>query len=156
MHLDKFAPYATDKELDRRFHDITNDYDKSPPPTATASPLYPSLNGLIFDSGVGVGVGALQSDLNGNTKNLSSNNNNNNNNNIMNINSMTSTNMASVVQHNGSDALSNLNRTTSGLNSSGLLTNITGSHNSAGNIQMDRKFLQFTTDQVCSLCLFLY
>lgn len=74
----------------------------------------------------------------------------------MNINSMTSTNMASVVQHNGSDALSNLNRTTSGLNSSGLLTNITGSHNSAGNIQMDRKFLQFTTDQVCSLCLFLY
>ncbi|GBP97519.1 Trafficking protein particle complex subunit 12, partial [Eumeta japonica] len=103
LHLDKFSPYATDKELDRRFHDITNDYDKSPPPTATTSPIYPTINGLIFDSGIG--VGSLQSDLN------------------------------------ASNALSNLNRSSAAaINGTGLLSNITGSHNSAGNIQMDRKF----------------
>lgn len=134
LHLDKFSPYATDKELERRFHDITNDYDKSPPPTATASPIYPSLNGILFDSGVG--VGSLQSDLNGNTKNLV--------NNSMNLGAMSLGNS----QHSGTDPLGNLNRTATSLNGSGLLTNITGSHNNAGNIQLDRKFLQFTTDQV--------
>ncbi|XP_065361368.1 protein sine oculis [Calliphora vicina] len=138
LHLDKFSPYATDKELDRRFHDITNDYDKSPPPTATASPIYPSLNGIIFDSGVG--VGSLPSDLNGNTKNLS--------NNTMNVGTMSLGNN----QHAATDALGNLNRTAASLNGSGLLTNITGSHNNVGNIQMDRKFLQFTTDQIQCMC----
>lgn len=133
LHLDKFSPYATEKELDRRFHDITTDYDKSPPPTATTSPVYPTLNGMMFDSGVG--VGGLQSDLNGNTKPL---------NNGMNLGGS----MALQTPTSQTDALSNLNRTTTGLNGAGLLNNITGSHNSAGNIQMDRKFLQFTTDQV--------
>lgn len=140
--MDKFSPYANDKDLDRRFHDITNDYDKSPPPTATASPIYPSLNGLIFDNTVG--VGPLQSDLNGNSKNLS----NNNNMNLGGGGSGPPTMPLGNTQHTSIDALGNLNRTAANLNSAGLLSNITGSHNNMGNIQMDRKFLQFTSDQV--------
>ncbi|XP_061393829.1 homeobox protein ceh-34 [Musca vetustissima] len=111
LHLDKFSPYAPDKDLDRRFHDITSDYDKSPPPTATTSPVYAnSINNMIFENAIG----------------------------------------SAGVQQQPSDPLSNLNR---GLNGSGgLLSNITGSHNSVGNIQMDRKFLQFTTDQIQCMC----
>lgn len=139
--MDKFSPYATDKELDRRFHDITTDYDKSPPPTATTSPVYPSLNGMLFDSSIGGGVGgSMQSDLNGNTKPLPLSSSG------MNI---VGSQMNLSTPSSQTDALSNLNRTATSLNGTGgLLSNITGSHNSAGNIQMDRKFLQFTTDQV--------
>ncbi|XP_013099873.2 protein sine oculis [Stomoxys calcitrans] len=148
LHLDKFSPYANDKELDRRFHDITSDYDKSPPPTATTSPVYPSLNGMIFDSGVGGGVvsgGGLHNDLSGNTKPLPLSSSS------MNIGAQM--NMSNNTPTTQTDALSSLNRTTAGLNvTGGLLSNITGSHNSASNIQMDRKFLQFTTDQIQCMC----
>ncbi|XP_073838722.1 homeobox protein six4 [Musca autumnalis] len=155
LHLDKFSPYASDKELDRRFHDITSDYDKSPPPTATTSPVYPSsaagINNMIFENALGATSGvqqqppssaSLQSDLNGNTKPLTMGVNQ------MNLNTAASNN---VQQHQQSDPLGSLNR---GLNGSGggLLSNITGSHNSVGNIQMDRKFLQFTTDQIQCMC----
>jgi len=54
-----------DHLLERRFQDITNDYDKSPPPTASTTPThYPSLNSIIFENGSGGNLG----DLNGNTK----------------------------------------------------------------------------------------
>ncbi|XP_030387093.1 homeobox protein SIX3 [Scaptodrosophila lebanonensis] len=65
LQLDKFAPYeSTEKDLiERRFQDITNDYDKSPPPTAATTPThaYPNLNSIIFENGT-------LGDLNGNTK----------------------------------------------------------------------------------------
>ncbi|XP_011291318.1 protein sine oculis [Musca domestica] len=158
LHLDKFSPYANDKELDRRFHDITSDYDKSPPPTATTSPVYPNsaINNMIFENAIGsTGVippppAPTQSDLNGNTKALSLTGSHHQ----MNLN--TTTGNSGNLQHQQqqqqqqSDPLTSLNR---GLNGSGgLLSNITGSHNSVGNIQMDRKFLQFTTDQIQCMC----
>ncbi|EDW44269.1 GM22186 [Drosophila sechellia] len=68
LQLDKFAPYEgveKDHLLERRFQDITNDYDKSPPPTASTTPThYPSLNSIIFENGSSGNLG----DLNGNTK----------------------------------------------------------------------------------------
>lgn len=51
LHLEKFSPYSTEKEIERRFHDITSDFDKSPPGS------YPNLNAIFEATG----------DLNGNT-----------------------------------------------------------------------------------------
>ncbi|XP_017487511.1 PREDICTED: homeobox protein SIX6 [Rhagoletis zephyria] len=116
LHFDKF--YASDKEIERRFCDITSDYDKSPPPTAAGSPLYPALNGVIYENGVG--------DHNGNTKTTLAN-----------------------------DALnSGINRTTAiGLSGgSQLIPGITTTHGMSGGFQLDRKFLQFTTDQIQCMC----
>lgn len=122
LHLEKFSPYTNDKDLERRFHDITSDYDKSPPPTANNSPVvYPTLNGTIFENGVG--------DLNGNTK-------------------------SSLA----SDALTAMNQRTAALNaaSNGQIISNLSAHNIAtsGSFQLDRKFLQFTTDQVSIKGLF--
>ncbi|XP_036326746.1 homeobox protein SIX6-like [Rhagoletis pomonella] len=116
LHFDKF--YASDKEIERRFCDISSDYDKSPPPTAAGSPLYPALNGVIYENGVG--------DHNGNTKTTLAN-----------------------------DALnSGINRTTAiGLSGgSQLIPSITATHGMSGGFQLDRKFLQFTTDQIQCMC----
>ncbi|XP_053953772.1 homeobox protein SIX6 isoform X1 [Anastrepha ludens] len=118
LHFDKFPAYSSDKELERRFCDITSDYDKSPPPTAAGSPLYPALNGVIYENGVG--------DHNGNTKTAL-----------------------------GSETLNSINRTTTvGLGGgSQLISGITTTHSMPpGGFQLDRKFLQFTTDQIQCMC----
>ncbi|XP_054735028.1 homeobox protein SIX6 [Anastrepha obliqua] len=118
LHFDKFPAYSSDKELERRFCDITSDYDKSPPPTAAGSPLYPALNGVVYENGVG--------DHNGNTKTAL-----------------------------GSETLNSINRTTTvGLGGGGqLISGITATHSMPpGGFQLDRKFLQFTTDQIQCMC----
>ncbi|XP_004522031.1 homeobox protein SIX3 [Ceratitis capitata] len=118
LHFDKFSAYANDKEIERRFGDITSDYVRSPPPTAACSPLYPAMNGVIYENGIG--------DLNGNTKTI-----------------------------HASESLHSISRTTTaGLNGGGsqLLPSIGGAHGMPGGFQLDRKFLQFTTDQIQCMC----
>ncbi|XP_016969574.1 homeobox protein SIX6 [Drosophila rhopaloa] len=126
LQLDKFAPYEgaeKDHLLERRFQDITNDYDKSPPPTASTTPThYPSLNSIIFENGSGGNLG----DLNGNTK----------------------TDSLCGLQRsggglggnpgNGGHLISNL---TSAHNMSAV-----------GSFPIDAKMLQFSTDQIQCMC----
>ncbi|XP_037934469.1 protein sine oculis isoform X1 [Teleopsis dalmanni] len=117
LHIDKFSPYASEKDIERRFQDITSDYEKSSPSTSTTSPIYPTLNGVIFENSL--------SDLNGNTKNLGCN-----------------------------ESLHGLNQAAGqALNSSGpLYPNLSANHTVNGNFHVDRKFLQFTTDQIQCMC----
>uniref|UniRef100_A0A0K8VRE5 Homeobox protein SIX4 n=1 Tax=Bactrocera latifrons TaxID=174628 RepID=A0A0K8VRE5_BACLA len=117
LHFDKFPAYASDKDIERRFCDISIDYDKSPPPTAAGSPLYPALNGIIYENGVG--------DHNGNTKTTLN-----------------------------SEAINSINRPGAvGLSGGGqLISGITTTHGLSGGFQLDRKFLQFTTDQIQCMC----
>uniref|UniRef100_A0A1A9WDI5 Homeobox domain-containing protein n=1 Tax=Glossina brevipalpis TaxID=37001 RepID=A0A1A9WDI5_9MUSC len=137
LHLDKFSPYATDKQLERRFQEITSDFDKSPSNAATTSPVFSSsLNGLIFDGGAGIGA-PIPSDHNGNSKSSAA---------------TVSINIDSI----GVNASDGLSRSTLPLNATPLLSSSTSaaSHgsNSASNLQMERKFLQFTTDQIQCMC----
>lgn len=113
LHFDKFPAYTSDKDIERRFCDISIDYDKSPTPTTAGSPLYPALNGVIYENGVG--------DHNGNTKTTLN-----------------------------SETLNSINRTGAvGLSGGGqLISGIATTHGLSGGFQLDRKFLQFTTDQV--------
>lgn len=124
LQLDKFAPYeASEKDLiERRFQDITNDYDKSPPPTASTTPThYPTLNSIIFENG-NSGLG----DLNGNTK---------------------TDGLCGGLQR-GPTALGGGGV---GASSGGhLISNLTAAHNmsAVGSFPIDAKMLQFSTDQV--------
>ncbi|KAH8380993.1 hypothetical protein KR200_003840 [Drosophila serrata] len=133
LQLDKFAPYETaekDHLLERRFQDITNDYDKSPPPTASTTPThYPSLNSIIFENGCSGNLG----DLNGNTKTDS--------------------------LCGGGGGVGGLSRSGSGLGgnpgSGGhLISNLTAAHNmsAVGSFPIDAKMLQFSTDQIQCMC----
>lgn len=121
--MDKFAPYETSEKdlIERRFQDITNDYDKSPPPTAATTPThYPTLNSIIFENGNGNSL----SDLNGNTKTDA---------------------LCAGLQR----APTSLSGT--GASSGGhLISNLTAAHNmsAVGSFPIDAKMLQFSTDQV--------
>lgn len=122
LQLDKFPYEGAEKDhlLERRFQDITNDYDKSPPPTASTTPThYPSLNSIIFENGNAANLG----DLNGNTKTDS---------------------MCGGLQRNGSGLGGTSN--TGGH----LISNLTAAHNmsAVGSFPIDAKMLQFSTDQV--------
>jgi len=122
LQLDKFAPYEpTEKDLiERRFQDITNDYDKSPPPTAATTPThYPSLNSIIFENG-----NTSLGDLNGNTK--------------------TDTLCAGLQR--GPVGMSGTGASSGGH----LISNLTAAHNmsAVGSFPIDAKMLQFSTDQV--------
>uniref|UniRef100_A0A1B0AQQ1 Homeobox domain-containing protein n=1 Tax=Glossina palpalis gambiensis TaxID=67801 RepID=A0A1B0AQQ1_9MUSC len=142
LHLDKFSPYATDKQLERRFQEITSDFEKSSSNTATTSPVFSSsLNGLIFDGGVGVGA-PIAADHNGMSKSSTTTTA------AINIGCIGLTNV---------NAAEGLSRTGAGpLNATPLLSSSTStiSHNSnsANNLQIERKFLQFTTDQIQCMC----
>lgn len=126
MQLDKFAPYeASEKDLiERRFQDITNDYDKSPPPTAATTPThYPTLNSIIFENGT-----SSLSDLNGNTTNKTDA-------------------LCAGMQRAHTTGLAG----TGGASSGGhLISNLTAAHNmsAVGSFPIDAKMLQFSTDQV--------
>ncbi|XP_017080160.2 homeobox protein SIX6 [Drosophila eugracilis] len=128
LQLDKFAPYEgaeKDHLLERRFQDITNDYDKSPPPTASTTPThYPSLNSIIFENGSGGNLG----DLNGNTK----------------------TDLCGL-QRSGSGLSGNPG---SGGGGGHLISNLTAAHNmtAVGSFPIDAKMLQFSTDQIQCMC----
>lgn len=123
LQLDKFAPYeAAEKDhlLERRFQDITNDYDKSPPPTASTTPThYPSLNSIIFENGCAGNLG----DLNGNTKADS---------------------LCGGLPRSGSGLGGNPG------SGGHLISNLTAGHNmsAVGSFPIDAKMLQFSTDQV--------
>jgi len=122
LQLDKFAPYeSTEKDLiERRFQDITNDYDKSPPPTAATTPThYPSLNSIIFENG-----NSSLGDLNGNTK----------------------TDALCAGLQRGHVGLSGTGASSGGH----LISNLTAAHNmsAVGSFPIDAKMLQFSTDQV--------
>ncbi|KAH8300478.1 hypothetical protein KR018_008487 [Drosophila ironensis] len=127
LQLDKFVPYEgaeKDHLLERRFQDITNDYDKSPPPTASSTPThYPSLNSIIFENGSSGNVG----DLNGNTKTDS---------------------LCGGLQRNSSG----LGGPSSG--GGHLISNLTAAHNmsAVGSFPIDAKMLQFSTDQIQCMC----
>ncbi|KAH8294111.1 hypothetical protein KR054_008408 [Drosophila jambulina] len=129
LQLDKFAPYeAAEKDhlLERRFQDITNDYDKSPPPTAATTPThYPSLNSIIFENGCAGNLG----DLNGNTK---------------------------TDCGVGVGGLSRSGSGLGGNPGSGghLISNLTAAHNmsAVGSFPIDAKMLQFSTDQIQCMC----
>ncbi|KAH8305597.1 homeobox protein SIX6 [Drosophila kikkawai] len=130
LQLDKFAPYETaekDHLLERRFQDITNDYDKSPPPTASTTPThYPSLNSIIFENGCAGNLG----DLNGNTKTDS--------------------------LCGGGGGLSRGGSGLGGNPGGGghLISNLTAAHNmsAVGSFPIDAKMLQFSTDQIQCMC----
>lgn len=144
LHLDKFSPYATDKQLERRFQEITSDFEKSPSNTATTSPVFSSsLNGLIFDGGVGVGA-PITTDHNGMSKSSTTTTA------AINIGCIGLTNV---------NAAEGLSRGTVPLNATPLLSSSTStvSHNSnsANNLPIERKFLQFTTDQVRVECFYV-
>ncbi|EDV40123.1 uncharacterized protein Dana_GF24111 [Drosophila ananassae] len=126
LQLDKFPYEGAEKDhlLERRFQDITNDYDKSPPPTASTTPThYPSLNSIIFENGNAGNLG----DLNGNTKTDS---------------------MCGGLQRNGSG----LGGTSS--TGGHLISNLTAAHNmsAVGSFPIDAKMLQFSTDQIQCMC----
>ncbi|XP_030571386.1 protein sine oculis [Drosophila novamexicana] len=127
LQLDKFAPYETSEKdlIERRFQDITNDYDKSPPPTAATTPThYPTLNSIIFENGNGNSL----SDLNGNTKTDA---------------------LCAGLQR----APTSLSGT--GASSGGhLISNLTAAHNmsAVGSFPIDAKMLQFSTDQIQCMC----
>lgn len=96
LHLEKFGTYPTDKEIERRMQDISNEYDKSTLTSGAQHP-YPTFNGMVFES-------STNGDLNGNTT-----------------------------------ILSNSNRIT---------TNGHLGHIGTPNFQHDKKYLQFSTEQV--------
>ncbi|XP_017121438.1 homeobox protein SIX6 [Drosophila elegans] len=127
LQLDKFAPYEgaeKDHLLERRFQDITNDYDKSPPPTASTTPThYPSLNSIIFENGSGPNLG----DLNGNTK----------------------TDSLCGLQRSAGGLGGN-----PGSGGGHLISNLTSAHNmsAVGSFPIDAKMLQFSTDQIQCMC----
>lgn len=122
--MDKFAPYeATEKDLiERRFQDITNDYDKSPPPTASTTPThYPTLNSIIFENG-----NSSLSDLNGNTTKTDA--------------------LCAGMQRGPGAGLAGTGASSGGH----LISNLTAAHNmsAVGSFPIDAKMLQFSTDQV--------
>ncbi|ALC44781.1 Six4, partial [Drosophila busckii] len=124
--LDKFPHYeTTEKDLiERRFQDITNDYDKSPPPTAATTPThYPSLNSIIFENGNG-----SLGDLNGNIKSDA---------------------LCAGLQR-GAVSLAS----TGGSSGGHLISNLTAAHNmsAVGSFPIDAKMLQFSTDQIQCMC----
>lgn len=124
LQLDKFAPYeATEKDLiERRFQDITNDYDKSPPPTASTTPThYPTLNSIIFENG-----NSSLSDLNGNTTKTDA--------------------LCAGMQRGPGAGLAGTGASSGGH----LISNLTAAHNmsAVGSFPIDAKMLQFSTDQV--------
>lgn len=127
--MDKFPGYA-ERENERKFPDITSDYDKSPPPTAATSPnttaYHSTLNGVIYENSI--------SDLNGNTKTIG---------NIMSVAGMTTTTTTPTAIGVGIPSLAMPN----GLNGGGQL--MSSLNATTASYQIDRKFLQFTTDQVC-------
>lgn len=127
MQLDKFGPYeATEKDLiERRFQDITNDYDKSPPPTAATTPThYPTLNSIIFENGT-----SSLSDLNGNNTKTDA--------------------ICAGMQRGPTTGLAGTGASSGGH----LISNLTAAHNmsAVGSFPIDAKMLQFSTDQVREL-----
>lgn len=52
LNFDKniYSPYASERDLERRFQDLASDYDKSSPPTAEMLPVYRHLSSIPYHS----------------------------------------------------------------------------------------------------------